>query len=51
LVQKSNITFSNATVEQDAPRKPHSTGQIESILLGVVTLGQFEPTKWTEPVK
>lgn len=51
LKQKRSVTFADATVEQDAPRKPHRTGEIQSILLCIITLRQFEPAEWTEPVQ
>lgn len=44
-------TFADATVEQDAPGKPHCTGKIQSIFLRIITLSKFEPAKRTEPIK
>jgi len=44
-------TFPNATVEENAPGKPHGRGQIESVLFRVFRLGQLEATKGREAVQ
>ena len=44
-------TFPYPTVKQNSPRKPHSTGQIQSILLSIIAFGEFESPEWAEPVK
>jgi len=45
------VTFANAAVEQDAPRKPHRTRQVQRIFLRIITLSELEPTKRTETVE
>ena len=42
-------TFSNATVQQYSPWKPHSTGQIKSRLFFLFP-SQFKPAKRAKPV-
>ena len=44
-------TFADAAVEENAPCKPHGTGQVQSILLRIITLGQLEPAKRAEPIE
>ena len=44
-------TFTNPTVQQYTPGKPHGARQVQGILLCIVTLGQFKAAKRAESVE